>query len=326
MAGNITVLPQRKNALDYAEPYIQLAFQMALKKQMEDKQMEQNLKQAQTMFPEAFTPTLNAAGQKQYDFSQVSPSMQGEAMSQAMPTIPEKYKTMAFNPETAQKYPGLGMNFQTGAMEYKVPSNYGTMPIININQEGKPEQIGTAPRNAKILTPSQMETPSQKQQRDIETTQKKKSQEVSGEMKSIDNMIDVVWKQADALIPAQEGLSQAATTGLGRKFGTTIPGRILGMGNENAVAFSEFQEGTLSMLIRSLGEKGMLTDQDIKRARQFEPSFYDTPTIRKLKRNSMAEFLKSKVSAYTSGETQQGVPQVGQSFNGEKVLNVKRIE
>lgn len=126
----------------------------------------------------------------------------------------------------------------------------------------------------------------------------KKAGEVKNEMDSIDNMVNVVWQKADELIPAATDLKQGAWQGLGRDIGKTKIARLVGKGDENTIAFTDFQEGTLSMLIRSLGEKGMLTDKDIQRARQFEPNTWDSINVRSKKKTMMSDFLKSKVNAY----------------------------
>jgi len=183
---SIQVLPaQRTGGQDFVDaftPYIQLAFQAMMKRQLEEQQRQRNIQQAQQMMPEAFTSDYEAAtrGQKGVNVNlqqgyQPTPEMwqqiyQGQT---GKTTVPSQY--MKFMPEQAQKYPGMGINFQTGEMEYKVPSNFGTMPIINITSEGKAEQIGTAPKGAKIV--SGMGEPSPAQQK-FEAEQKEKTQQL----------------------------------------------------------------------------------------------------------------------------------------------------
>lgn len=185
----ITVIPRQPaprtgvgEFVDAANPYIQQAFALMLKRQMEEQQRQRNMEQAQQMFPDAFTqPSYEElAGQRgiptNLQYPQALPQDQREAFYKDVYTrkfgaeIPSKYKK--FSMEKAKQYPGLGVDFTTGATEYKVPSTMQTMPIINITSEGKMEQIGTAPKGAKIV--SALGEPSTAQQKFEAEQQEKK--------------------------------------------------------------------------------------------------------------------------------------------------------
>ena len=124
--------------------------------------------------------------------------------------------------------------------------------------------------------------------------------EAETQEKEINSMIDSVWSKADELIPAAKtgrggvlkGMERSyRASGIGRLFSGTEEG-------ETAKAYKDYQQGTLSILIRALGEKGVLTNQDIQRSKDFEPKFGDSVILRKTKKDAMNEFLKSKVSAH----------------------------
>lgn len=134
---SITYIPRQKSGMEAFNesfsPYLQQAFSILLQKKLQDQQRQQSIEQTQKMFPEAFTQSLNPAGQAKYNMDIVSPDMRESALSQVMPSIPQQYKQTAFNPQAAQKYPGLGMNFRTGEMEYKVPTPDIFTQIANYN-------------------------------------------------------------------------------------------------------------------------------------------------------------------------------------------------
>ncbi len=118
MAGQIYQLQQPKSGfqefVDAASPYLQYAFQSYMKRKQDEQARQQSMQQAQTMFPEAFSSTLNPAGQAKYNMDIVSPNMRQEALGQVMPSIPQQYKDTQFNPETAP--PGFQMKFGAGGV------------------------------------------------------------------------------------------------------------------------------------------------------------------------------------------------------------------
>jgi hypothetical protein len=63
--------------------------------------------------------------------------------------------------------------------------------------------------------------------------------------------------------------------------------------NPDAAAFKSLVEGTLSFLIKSLGEAGTLSTQDVARARQLIPSFYDTKESAKRKLDELETLINN---------------------------------
>ena len=61
--------------------------------------------------------------------------------------------------------------------------------------------------------------------------------------------------------------------------------------NVNAVAYESLKEGLLAQLARATGEVGVLTDQDIQRARSLLPSFNDTKETAKAKISQLRSFF-----------------------------------
>ena len=161
------VLPQtertRTGLEEFAKPFseqLQQAFAMMMQRQFAAQQRQRNIEQAQQMFPGLLQETPTQFAETAMGQVPVRPTR---------PQIPKKYQ---FNLEQAKQYPGLGIDLSTGGMEYKVPSTLGTMPIINITSEGKIEQIGTAPKGAKIVSAAGEPSPAQ-QKFEAEQTEKK---------------------------------------------------------------------------------------------------------------------------------------------------------
>ncbi len=163
MAGSIAYIPRQKSGfqefVDAASPYLQYAFQAYMKNKLDNMQSQKATQQAQAMFPEAFTSTLNQAGQQKYNPSIVSPGMREEAMGQAMPSIPSQYKQTAFNPQGAKSIPA-GMKIPLGAgMEYNSPQpdlftqlqNYQNLKGTGVLPEGM-DITGVSGKNIQIGT------------------------------------------------------------------------------------------------------------------------------------------------------------------------------
>lgn len=316
----LQIVPPQQTGLgafvEGAQPYLQLAFQAMLKRQMEEGTRQQAAERLKQFAPQLFTTSPEALRQQGM---QVAPETAEKAQYLERPyerrygKVPSKYAQFA--PQRLGQLPqGMEVNLESLGLpiSFKKPTTSPTVGIYTATPEGGVARTGEVPKGSKVLTPSQLETPEAKQEREISTGKSKKAEETKMEVQAIEGMVDSVWGKADSLIPATEGVQQAAITGIRKDIGTTKVGRLLGGADENAITFREFKEGTLSMLIRSLGEKGMLTDQDIARARDFEPSNWDTPKIRRDKKIAMKDFLKSKISAYYEAIQQ---PQQSQGFD-----------
>lgn len=75
-----------------------------------------------------------------------------------------------------------------------------------------------------------------------------------------------------------EGLT-AQSPGLGRLAGVKGSVASILQSSPSAAAYEKTKEAFLSKLSRATGEKGVLTDQDIKRIKKALPDFYDTPEV-----------------------------------------------
>ena len=111
--------------------------------------------------------------------------------------------------------------------------------------------------------------------------------------------IEQLFTKADELIPSQESPAQATLTGYGRKFGASDLGRLTGFPDENARSWNAIKDTFLGDLARSLSqERGVLTNQDIKRIANSIPTLDDSNITRTQKREFINQFIKAKIDRY----------------------------
>ena len=99
-----------------------------------------------------------------------------------------------------------------------------------------------------------------------------------------------------------------ADTAIGAKFkGLALNAQALAKTNVNAVAYKSLSQGLLAQLARATGEVGVLTDQDIARAKSLIPTFYDTKETATAKLEQLQSFFTDlKASASGQGINQSG--------------------
>lgn len=90
--------------------------------------------------------------------------------------------------------------------------------------------------------------------------------------------------------------------------------------NEPAVLYQSLVGGSLGPIIRSLGEKGALSDSDVKRAFKLIPSFYTSKTIAKNQLKQILDII------HAAGGTQKGKPSLKmgpQEVSGPSILTAE---
>lgn len=112
-------------------------------------------------------------------------------------------------------------------------------------------------------------------------------------------LIDQIFEKADELIPPSGRGPVAIGGGLVRKVGGAV-----GL-DESTRAFQQYKEGTLSLTIRGLGERGVLTDQDVARARKLLPDVTDSTVVRQTKKQALRELLQNRLNQM-QGRTTSG--------------------
>ncbi len=153
MAGSIQVIPARRTGgQEFTEafsPYLQQAFAMMMQRKIQEQQRQKNLEQARQVMPGMFQPTPEM-------IQAPSPVQQYATPQGQIPTRPAIPKQYQFNMQQASQYPGMGINFKTGEMEYKVPQPLTPTYIYDPSTGGvKPMTLPTGepvPPRAKIIT------------------------------------------------------------------------------------------------------------------------------------------------------------------------------
>lgn len=154
-----------------------------------------------------------------------------------------------------------------------------------------------------VTEQSQIEGEKRRAKLAVETAGEKKATDIKRETLSIDNMVDTLFKTAENLIPAVEDPKKAEALGMKRSLGAASifgmrPQRLFGASDENVIAYNETMKAEATPIIRSMGEKGMLTNQDIERALGLFPKNSDSIQLRKTRREELRKFLKSKIEVY----------------------------
>ena len=123
----------------------------------------------------------------------------------------------------------------------------------------------------------------------------KPTMEAMGGLSTVRSLFDA----ADQKIPAKVDPAEASWSGISRSFGRTTPARFLGMSDEPARAFEATRQTFLGELARSLSqERGVLTNQDIKRVEASLPTEDDSDYTRKEKRAFIESLIQQKIERY----------------------------
>lgn len=108
-----------------------------------------------------------------------------------------------------------------------------------------------------------------------------------------------LFQAADEKIPAKADPTEASLAGISRHFGRTTPSRFLGMSDEPARAFEATRQTFLGELARSLSqERGVLTNQDIKRVEASLPTEDDSAYTRQEKLKFIEGLIQSRIERY----------------------------
>ena len=196
-----------------------------------------------------------------------------------------------------------------GKGQGETPSSIG-MTGMSITSTGKP-------------TFTFGETPQAKQERAVETAQQKKAATAKNEVQEIDNMVTNLFEAGNRLIPAIDDPKKAELVGAARSAGAMSlfglrPQRALGLSDENVIAYNEIMKAEATPIIRSMGEKGMLTNQDIQRALGLFPKNSDSTQLRNTRKRELSTFLRSKVKAYYKEGANQDISEEDIQYTMQK--------
>jgi len=131
----------------------------------------------------------------------------------------------------------------------------------------------------------------------------KKTLEGVAQARVLFNQLDVVKSAADRLIPAADVVKigpvesgfMGSVRGLQRQVGN-LP--MIRTEEAGVRPWEQYSNGVLAILARGLGEKGVLTEQDVERVKGLLPRADDTTVSRETNFNELKTFVKSKIDLY----------------------------
>jgi hypothetical protein len=129
------------------------------------------------------------------------------------------------------------------------------------------------------------------------------------------NIINNLFDEADKMIPASKTPREGTVSGAKRWVARTPVGRLANMeDSEPARSYDSVKEGFGTMLARSLGEKGVVTNRDVSRILKMAPREDDTATERMNKKKFITKMIKDRISQYN-----EIVNYMGADFKGSPI-------
>jgi len=110
--------------------------------------------------------------------------------------------------------------------------------------------------------------------------------------------LNYIYDKADELIPAAEDPQQSIFDGMKRSFGTSGIGRMLGAGDNGALAFQKLREPYAPLLRAQVGDKGAASEGDVQRILKGFPSNDDTKLARQTSREASNQILRNRIKLY----------------------------
>ncbi len=96
----------------------------------------------------------------------------------------------------------------------------------------------------------------------------------------------------------------ATGSGLGRLGGVRGSVSRITQTSPEASIFSDTKEAFLSLISRASGERGVLTDYDVKRIKKALPDFYDSPQVAQGKLRTVRQIVTNALNSYQGGSSQ----------------------
>lgn len=130
--------------------------------------------------------------------------------------LPKRTKIVV-DPKRAEEL--RGFEFAEGKLGYKAPTTTPTIGVYTASPEGGLTQTGTVPKGAKVLTPTQLQTPEQK----MEQTVQQENLKVTGGIKRALKGFENIQKQFNEALPTKEGNEyQTRLAGIGAVLGANL--------------------------------------------------------------------------------------------------------
>lgn len=141
-----------------------------------------------------------------------------------------------------------------------------------------------------------------------------------GKIKRLTNLVDLVETEYGKT-KTPEGI-----TGLIRRPAETFTrGLQITENQRQDKAYADFIKGMRVQLARALSEVGNLSEPEQKAAMDLVPSLLDDPRTAAIKIKQLRNLVLKVQSQPREGQN-ESIPEVGQTFNGERVLSIKQIQ
>lgn len=95
--------------------------------------------------------------------------------------------------------------------------------------------------------------------------------------------------------------------------------------NDTASEYDALIDGAIPLVARALGHTGVLTEQDVASTRHMFPQVGESKSLAQAKMKQIREIIQGQ-AGQAAGPNVGGLPAVGSSFNGAKVLKVEKVQ
>ena len=190
-------------------------------------------------------------------------------------------------PMSPQPSPTLGINpgIQTNPPQKSLPVSEANMPLW------RHEETFRSPDEA--LSPNEL---MKRGYRRLNTGQVDRVDSLNSALTTVDALGD---KVGDVFAGVEDTIPKRALGAASRKFKSVSQ-----MGVDEA-AYDSFIAGTLAPMIRGLGEKGALSDSDVKRAINLMPVLTDRPAVARRKVDQIRELIQENMKKIISAKVHQ---------------------
>jgi hypothetical protein len=115
--------------------------------------------------------------------------------------------------------------------------------------------------------------------------------------------LNSIFDKADVDIPAMPDQETAFKKGVSRGLGSAgafgvVPAQAFGMADEGAMSFGNTKEAFGTQVARGLGERGVVTNQDVERIFRALPKNNDTVSVRTNNRVFIKKVLSDRINQY----------------------------
>ena len=115
--------------------------------------------------------------------------------------------------------------------------------------------------------------------------------------------LNTIFEKAEQDIPAMPKQKQAFKKGVSRGLGRLsvmgqVPAQMFGRADEGAMSYHQIREAFGTQIARGLGERGVVTNQDVERIMRALPKDNDTVNVRARNKEYINTILRNRIEQY----------------------------